>query len=109
MRRERLPAIELRKRKDFKTTRYSEIYIQTQVAYKSNFGNSNFTFCLITQLVKNPPAMQETPVQFLGWEDPWKGERLPIPVFWPGEFHEHGVTKSRTRLSDLHFHFNFTL
>ena len=25
---------------------------------------------LIVQLVKNPPAMQETPVQFLGWEDP---------------------------------------
>ena len=24
----------------------------------------------IAQLVKNPPAMQETPVQFLGWEDP---------------------------------------
>ena len=25
---------------------------------------------LIAQLVKNPPAMQETPVQFLAWEDP---------------------------------------
>ena len=25
---------------------------------------------MIAQLVKNPPAMQETPVQFLGWEDP---------------------------------------
>ena len=25
---------------------------------------------LIAQVVKNPPAMQETPVQFLGWEDP---------------------------------------
>ena len=25
---------------------------------------------LIAQLVKNPPAMQETPVQFLGREDP---------------------------------------
>ena len=25
---------------------------------------------LIAQLVKNPPAMQETPVRFLGWEDP---------------------------------------
>ena len=25
---------------------------------------------LIVQLVKNPPAMQETPVQFLSWEDP---------------------------------------
>ena len=24
---------------------------------------------LIAQLVKNPPAMQETVVQFLGWED----------------------------------------
>ena len=27
---------------------------------------------LIAQLVKNPPSMQETPVQFLGWEDPLK-------------------------------------
>ena len=25
---------------------------------------------LIAQLVKNPPAIQESPVQFLGWEDP---------------------------------------
>ena len=25
---------------------------------------------MIAQLVENPPAMQETPVQFLGWEDP---------------------------------------
>ena len=39
------------------------------MAYKSNFGNSNFTVSLITQLVKNPPAMQETPVRFLDWED----------------------------------------
>ena len=23
---------------------------------------------LIAQLIKNPPAMQETPVRFLGWE-----------------------------------------
>ena len=25
---------------------------------------------LVAQLVKNPPAMQEIWVQFLGWEDP---------------------------------------
>ena len=25
---------------------------------------------LIAQLVKNPPATQETPVGFLGWKDP---------------------------------------
>ena len=25
---------------------------------------------LVAQLIKNLPAMQKTPVQFLGWEDP---------------------------------------
>ena len=29
---------------------------------------------MIVQLVKNPPAMQETLVQFLGWEDPLEEE-----------------------------------
>ena len=29
---------------------------------------------LIAQLVKNLPTMQETPVQFLGWEDPLEKE-----------------------------------
>ena len=28
------------------------------------------TASLIAQLVKNPPAMRETLVRFLGWEDP---------------------------------------
>ena len=38
------------------------------------------------QLVKNPPAMWETWVQSLGWEDPLeKGKTMP--VFWLGEFH----------------------
>ena len=42
---------------------------------------------LIAQLVKNLPAMQETWVPSLGWEDPWRRERLLTPKFWPGEFH----------------------
>ena len=35
----------------------------------------------------------------------WRREWLPTPVFWPGEFHGlfHGVTKTRTWLSDFHF------
>ena len=41
----------------------------------------------MAQLVKNPPAVWETWVRSLGWEDPWRRERLPTPVFWPGEFH----------------------
>ena len=37
---------------------------------------------LIAQLVKNPPAMQETPVPFLGPKDPLeKGQAAPTPVF----------------------------
>ena len=42
---------------------------------------------LVTQLVKNLPAMRETCVQSLGWEDPLEKESLPTPVFWPGDFH----------------------
>ena len=42
---------------------------------------------LVAQMVKNLPAMQETWVQSLGWEDPWRRERLPTPVFLPGESH----------------------
>ena len=40
---------------------------------------------LAAQLGKNPPAMRETWVQ--SWKIPWRRERLPTPVFWPGEFH----------------------
>ena len=32
-------------------------------------------------MIKNLPAMQETPVQFLGPEDPLEKGRLPTPVF----------------------------
>ena len=35
----------------------------------------------------------------------WRRQRLPTPVFWPGEFHiVHGVTKSWIQLSNFHFH-----
>ena len=42
---------------------------------------------LVAQTVKNPPAMWDTWVQFLGWENPWRREQLPTPVFLPGESH----------------------
>ena len=70
---------------------------------------------LVTQTVKNLPAVQETWVLSLGGEDPlekamathssilaWK-----IPMdrgAWQAT--AHGVTKSLTRLSDWHFHFH---
>ena len=49
---------------------------------------------LIAQLVKNRPAMQEAWVRFLVWEDTLKKGKAITPVFWPAEFHGHGVAKS---------------
>ena len=61
---------------------------------------------LVAQLVKNPPAMQETPVRFLGWEDPLeKGMathssiltwRIPWTIW-------SMVLQSQTWVSDFHF------
>ena len=65
---------------------------------------------VVAQLVKNPPAMREIWVQSLGWGGPLeKGTathssilawRIPWTVF-------HGVSKSRTQLSDFHFTSSF--
>ena len=38
---------------------------------------------LIAQLVKNLPAMQETLVRFLGWEDPLEKEEATRKYSWP--------------------------
>ena len=48
----------------------------------------------IAQLVKNPPAMQKTPVQFLGWED----------LLVKGQATHSRVAKSQTQLNNFHFH-----
>ena len=42
---------------------------------------------LVAQLVKNPPAMWETWVLSLGWEDPLEKGKATTSVFWPREFH----------------------
>ena len=43
---------------------------------------------LVAQLVKNLPAMWETWVQSLGWEDSLgEGKGCPLQYSWPGEFH----------------------
>ena len=64
---------------------------------------------LVAQTVKNPPAMRETWVQSLGWEDSLEeGMATHSSVLawrismdrgaWQARV--HGVTKSRTQLSD---------
>ena len=49
-----------------------------------------FGASLMTQMINNLAAMQETWIQSLGEEDPWRRERPPIP-FLPEEFHGQGL------------------
>ena len=42
---------------------------------------------LVVQLVKNLAAMWKIWVYSWVGKIPWRRERLPTPVFWPGEFH----------------------
>ena len=72
------------------------------------FLNMSFS-SLIAQLVKNLPAMQETPIWFLDREDPLEKEMathssiLAWKISWteePGGLQVHGVAKSRAQLSD---------
>ena len=42
---------------------------------------------LVAQLVKNPPAIWETWVQSLGWENSLEKGTVTHSIFWPGEFH----------------------
>ena len=64
-------------------------------------------------MVKNPPAMWETWVRSLGWEDALeKGTATHSSILawripWTEEAGRlvRGVSKSWTQLSDFHFHF----
>ena len=100
----------------------------SQISERTGLPNRTHLFSLhLAQLVKDLPAMRETWIQSLDWEDalekgkatystilglplwlswqriclqcgrpgsnpwvgkiPWRRERLPTPVFWPGEVH----------------------
>ena len=65
---------------------------------------------LVAQLVKNLPAMRETQVGSLGREDaPGEGKGYQLQYSDLENSMDcivHGVTKSWTLLSKLHFHFN---
>ena len=73
---------------------------------------------LVAQMVKRLPTMQETRVQSLGQEDPWRRIWQPTPVLLPGKSHgwrclvgcspwgrEESDTQS-VKTEQLHFHFS---
>ena len=61
-------------------------------------------------MVKNPPAMQETRILFLGWDDPLEKEmathssilawRIPWREEPGGQATAHSVANSQTQLSN---------
>ena len=58
---------------------------------------------LVAQMVKNVPAMQETWVQYLSWEEPLEGNGHPLQNSCLENSMDtgvHGVPKSWTRLSN---------
>ena len=70
--------------------------------------------CLVAQLGKNPPAIWETWVRSLGWKDPLeKGKATHSGILsWRMSYNPytvHGVARSRRRLSDFHFHFQYSI
>ena len=74
-----------------------------------NYNSSSLIWAsLIAQLVKNLPAMQETWVQFLGWEDPLEKEMaihsniLAWKIPWTESLAGYSPRgrKSQTQLSD---------
>ena len=67
-----------------------EISIHVKCTFKSVYFIERAS--PVPQLVKNPPAMRETWVQSLGWENPLKKGKptqnyLAWRIPWPGEFH----------------------
>ena len=75
----------------------------------TQIGKEEIQPSLVAQRVKNPPAMWETWIRSLGWEDPLeKGKATHSSVLaWriPRTVIVHGVVESQKQLSDFHFHF----
>ena len=74
------------------------VYTSKQYTYSLVIPESS----LVAQLVKNSPAMQETWVQSLGWEDPLKKGKATHASILAWRIPWTIVTKSQTRLSDFH-------
>ena len=74
----------------------------------------DFGVSLVAQRIKRPPAMQETWVQSLGWEDPLEKKMATHSSILSGESHGQrslvGYSPRGCKESDtterLHFHFS---
>ena len=63
---------------------------------------------LVAQLVRNMPAMQETPSWFLGWEDSLENGMATHSSIWPGEFQVTKESDTTEGLKEGHDWATFT-
>ena len=85
------------------------------LSFKPAFSLSFFTFIKWLFSFSSLSPIRRKP-GFDHWvgKIPWRRERLPTPIFWPGDIlasnildcRIHGVAKSRTQLSNFLFHFH---
>ena len=97
----------------------TERVLKVNRSYRQNLFTTVFSkgASLVGQMAKNPPAMQETWVQSLVGLGRFRrgGNGNPLQYFCLGNLMDrgawwatvHGVAKSQTRLSDIHFTFHF--
>ena len=96
---------------------WSRVDLQYCVSFRCTVKWSRYTDThthtyLIAQLVKNPSAMQETPVGFLG-QDHLLEKGISYPLQYSGLENSmdcivHEVAKSQTQLSDFHLSLIYT-
>ena len=55
---------------------------------------------LMAQTVKNPPVCGRPGFNPWVGKIPWRRERLPTPVFWPGEFHGVSVGSQNVDMTE---------
>ena len=90
--------------------RHSDFQLVLQTCHNHRVTNFDMAYgvSLVAELVRNPPAIRETWVLSLGWEDPLEKGKATHPsiLAWgiPWTI-VRGVAESKTQLSDFHFQF----
>ena len=88
-----------------------EMQIETTIRYRFTPHHTRMAVeaSLKAHMVKNLPAMQETWVQSLGWENPLEKAKTTHCRTLDWRIPQTMVAKSWTRLSDVHFYFQRVL
>ena len=68
------------------------------IGYPLQFSWASF----VAQLVKNPPALRETWIRSLGWEDPLKKGKATHSSILACRIPCTGFANNRTQMSDFH-------